>query len=285
MEQQGLTNMPSATNPTRSWLFTPATRPDRFAKAKEAGADVVIIDLEDAVAPDQKDAARASALDYLAQANASGPARALRINGLDTAAGIADLHALLNLAVAPDFIVLPKTEGPGHLQVLDRLLTAAKRPTRLVGIVESARGLAAVQAIAVATPRLTGLMLGAADLAADLGAATAWSPLMYARSRLVLACALAGVTPIDSPFFNVHDANALSREVADAIAFGFAAKAAIHPSQITPINDALTPSPEAVAHARTVLDANRQGVGVVDGQMVDEAVARKARRTLAAAGQ
>jgi len=166
--------MPNTTKPTRSWLFTPATRPDRFAKAEEAGADVIIIDLEDAVAPNQKDAARASALDYLAQANASGPARALRINGLDTAAGIADLNALLNLAVAPDFIVLPKTEGPGHLQVLDRLLTAAKRPIRLVGIVESARGLAAVEAIAMATPRLTGLMLGAADL----GAATAWSPLM-----------------------------------------------------------------------------------------------------------
>ncbi len=277
--------MPSTSKPTRSWLFTPATRPDRFAKAKEVGADVIIIDLEDAVAPDQKNTARANALTFLAEANASGPARALRINGLDTAAGIADLHALLNSAAAPDFIVLPKTEGPGHLQVLERLLTAAKWPTRLIGIVESARGLAAVETIAAATPRLDGLMLGAADLAADIGAATAWSPLRYARSRLVHACALAQVTPIDSPFFNVRDADALSREVADAVAFGFTAKAAVHPNQIKSINGALTPSPDALAHARSVLDANRQGVGVVDGQMVDEAVARKARRTVAAAAQ
>lgn len=276
--------MPNLSKPTRSWLFTPATRPDRFAKANEAGADVIILDLEDAVAPDQKDAARSVGLNYLAQTAASGPTRALRINGLDTPAGIADLHALLASTALPEIIVLPKTEGAGHLQVLDRLLTATKRSTRLIGIVESARGLAAVDEIAGATPRLDGLMLGAADLAADLGAATAWSPLAYARARLVHACALSGVIPIDSPFFDVHDAEALSEEVAAAIAFGFAAKAAIHPSQIAPINAGLTPGVDALEHARAVLLANQQGVGVVDGQMVDEAVARKARRIAAAAG-
>jgi (S)-citramalyl-CoA lyase len=90
---------------------------------------------------------------------------------------------------APDYLVLPKTESAGHLQILDRLLTTAKRPTRLVGLVESNRRLAAVEAIAGATPRLAALMLGAADMAADLRAATAWAPLAYVRSRLVLACA------------------------------------------------------------------------------------------------
>jgi (S)-citramalyl-CoA lyase len=276
------------TNPAsvrvRSWLFTPATRADRFAKASEAGADVAILDLEDAVAPKDKDRARTAALDYLAGNPADGALHALRINGLDTRAGISDLHALLGSKAAPDFLVLPKTETPGHLQVLDRLLTAAGKATRLIGIVESARGLAAVEAIANATPRLAGLMLGAADMAADLGAATAWEPLAFARGRLVAACALAGVVPIDAPFFDLRDEAGLKQEVAAAVALGFAAKAAIHPAQIAAINAALTPSAEAVDKARAILAENAKGVGTVDGQMIDEAIARKARRTLAAAG-
>src|SRR5271170_4396019 len=100
---------------------------------------------------------------------------------------------------------LLRTETAGHLQILDRLLTAASRTIRLIGLIESARGLAAVEAIATATPRLVGLMMGAADMAADLGATTAWEPLAYARSRLIAACALADVTPIDSPFFDIHN--------------------------------------------------------------------------------
>ena len=278
--------MSSKTKPTRSWLFTPGTRPDRFAKAAEIGADVLIIDLEDAVSPEDKPKARATALEYLSGSAANAVSRAIRINGLDTAAGIADLDALLASSAAPDFLVLPKTDSPGHLHILDRLLAAAGRGTRLIGIIESARGLAAAEAIAAAaSPRLFGLMLGAADMAADLGIATAWPPLVAVRSRLVLACALAGVTPIDSPFFDVHDVDGLSREAADALAFGFPAKAAIHPGQVGPINQALTPTGKAVEHAKAVLSANAEGVGIVDGQMIDEAVARKARHTLAAAGQ
>ena len=268
----------------RSWLFTPATRPDRFAKASVAGADVAILDLEDAVAPRDKARARATALDYLAGNPADGALHALRINGLDTRAGISDLDALLGSKAAPDFLVLPKTETAGHLQILDRLLTAEGNETRLIGLIESARGLAAVEAIATATPRLVGLMLGAADMAADFGAATAWEPLAFARGRLIAACALAGVMPIDAPFFDIRDEDGLKQEVAAAVALGFAAKAAIHPAQIGAINAALTPSAEAVEKARAILAENAKGVGTVDGQMIDEAVARKARRTLAAAG-
>src|SRR5277367_6336503 len=268
---------------TRSWLFTPATRPERFIKAAEIGADVLLIDLEDAVAPRDKSAARATALDYLAGPRA-GTLRALRINGLDTRAGIADLEALLGSAASPDFLVLPKTETAGHLQILDRLLRSAGKDTRLIGLIESARGLAAAEAIATATPRLAGLMLGAADMAADLGAATAWQPLVFARGRLIAACALAEVTPIDAPFFGIRDEPGLKQEVAAAVALGFAAKAAIHPAQIGAINAALTPSAEAVETARAILAESAKGVGTVDGKMIDEAVARKARRTLASAG-
>jgi (S)-citramalyl-CoA lyase len=273
-----------ATIRTRSWLFTPATRPDRFAKASVAGADVAILDLEDAVAPNDKSQARTTALDYLANRPADGARHALRINGLDTRAGIADLDALLGSRAAPDFLVLPKTETAGHLQILDRLLTAAGKNTRLVGLIESARGLAAVAAIATATPRLAGLMLGAADMAADLGAATAWEPLAFARAQLIAGCALAYITPIDAPFFDLRDEAGLKQEISAAVRLGFGAKAAIHPAQIGAINAALTPTAEATAKARAILAENTKGVGTIDGQMIDEAVARKARRILTAAG-
>ena len=275
--------MPQQTKPTRSWLFTPGTRPERFAKAQDVGADVLIIDLEDAVSPQDKPDARKAALEYLST-EAGGPHRALRINGLDTPAGIADLDALFGSKATPDFVVLPKTESGGHLLILDRLLAASGKTARLVGLIESARGIARVEEIAATTPRLFGLMLGAADMAADLGAATAWEPLATTRSQLVAACALAGVAPIDSPYFDVHDADGLRHEVDASKAFGFTAKAAVHPSQVAPINAALTPTDDEVAKAKRVLSTNQGGVGVVDGQMVDEAVARKARRILAAAG-
>src|SRR5271163_2693726 len=258
---------------TRSWLFTPATRPDRFAKASAAGADIAILDLEDAVAPGDKAQARTTALEYLMDEPADRVRHALRINGLDTRAGISDLDGLLGSTAAPDFLVLPKTETAGHLIILDRLLTEASKATRLIGLIESARGLAAVEAIATATPRLAGLMLGAADMAADLGATAAWEPLLaLASGRLIVACALAGVMPVDSPFFDLHDEPGLKQEVAGAVALGFSAKAAIHPAQIGAINAAFTPSAEAVERARKILTENVKGVGTVDGQMVDQAV-------------
>ena len=277
--------MPHANpKPIRSWLFTPATRPDRFAKAAAAGADVSIIDLEDSVAPNDKDRSRDTALGFLRARETSGVRYALRINGLDTQAGLRDLSAMLETDATPDYLVLPKTEFAAHLQILDRLLTSASKQTKLVGIIESARGLAAVEAVAAATPRLAGLMLGAADMAADLDAATDWEALASVRARLVAACALTGVTAIDSPYFDVRDADGLKQEVARSIAFGFQAKAAIHPGQIAAINAALTPTPDAIEKARAVLAENAKGVGAIGGQMIDEAVARKARRILAAAG-
>ena len=274
----------AAFKPTRSWLFTPATRPDRFGKAAASGADVAIVDLEDSVAPGDKDRARGTALGFLKAQKPEGARYALRVNGLDTRAGLRDLNGLIEAGAAPDYLVLPKTETAGHLQILDRLLAAASLDTRLVGIVESARSLASVETIAAATPRLAALMLGAADMAADLGAAAAWEPLAFARGRLVAACALAGVTAIDAPYFDVHDGDGLRQDVTRAVALGFQAKAAIHPGQIGAINTALTPTPEAVEKARAILVENAKGVGTVDGQMIDEAIARKARRVLATAG-
>ena len=267
----------------RSLLFTPATRPDRFAKAAEVGADVLIIDLEDSVAPADKARARETALGY--HASAHDAQTALRINGLETRAGIEDLHALLESKAEPDLVVLPKTESAAHLLILDRLLSASGKKCRIVAIVESVRGLDDVDAIAAATPRLAGVLFGAADMAADLGAQPTWEPLLHTRSRIVAACARSGVMSIDAPFFDVHDASGLEAEIARSRALGFVAKAAIHPSQIEPICRAFTPTPDAIARAQKILSVNRAGVGVLDGQMIDEAVARQARRTLTAAGQ
>ena len=276
---------PSTLTRVRSWLFTPATRPERFDKAAASGADVSIIDLEDSVAPADKAEARRAALAHLARPAADSCQRALRINGLDRRFGLADLQAYLESSACADYLVLPKTESEAHLQIVDRLLAEGGKATRLVGMIESARGLKASAAIAAATPRLTALLFGAADMSADLGAGTAWAPLAYARSRLVAACALAGVPAIDAPFFDVKDHEGLTQETSLAVALGFAGKAAIHPSQIAPINAALTPRSEEVAQARAILAESAKGVGVVQGRMVDEAVARKARRILAAAGE
>jgi (S)-citramalyl-CoA lyase len=273
------------THRMRSWLFTPATRPDRFEKATTVGADILILDLEDAVAQADKEMARATALDYLSHANSTTTARALRVNGLETAAGLADLNALIKSDASPDLVVLPKTESATHLIILDRLLSSAGKTARLVAIIESASGLSAVEDIARATPRLAALLFGAADMAADLSAEPTWEPLLYTRSRIVAACEGAGVTAVDTPYFDIHDSAGLKEELTRSRAAGFSSKAAIHPNQVEAINSALTPTAQAVAEARAILAENKKGVGVVNGRMVDEAVARKARRVLAAVGE
>ena len=267
----------------RSWLFTPATRPERFEKAFEACADALIVDLEDAVAPADKDTARQTAFSYLLNREAETGTVALRINGLDTIAGINDLHALLNSEVDPEVIVLPKASSFEQLGILANLLAVSGKAARVVAIIETAGALAEIEKLAQA-PKLLGLMFGAADMAADLGAATSWEGLIYARQRLVAAAASSNILPIDAPFFDIHDSDGGAKEVQQALEIGFRAKAAIHPRHIEAINQSLTPSADMVEQARRILAENGKGVGVVDGKMIDEAVARKARRVLSMAG-
>jgi (S)-citramalyl-CoA lyase len=176
---------------------------------------------------------------------------------------------LLGSSAAPDFLVLPKTETVGHLRILERLLIAAGKDTRLIGLIETTHGLPAT-----ASPRLVGLMFGAADMAADLSAEPSWAALSGPRGRVVAACALAGVLAIDAPFFNIHDEGGLKQETAAAVALGFRTKAAIHPAQIGAINAALTPTAGGVEESRSILAENAKGVGTIDGQLVDEAIAQ-----------
>lgn len=267
----------------RSWLFSPATKSDRFDRAAEAGADVLVIDLEDSVALSDKAMARQAALHYLEKPSDSSIAHALRVNSPKSSHGLEDLLALIQSNVRPNYVVIPKVESAEIVQLVDALLCDAGKPTSLVALIETPAGVATVDNIARSTPRLAALLFGAADYAASLGAEVAWEPLLYARSRLLNAAALSGVETIDSPYFDLENDEGLRQEARTAVQLGFTAKAAIHPKQVVTINMALTPTPEEVAEARRILEVNAQGVGVVGGRMVDEAIARKARRTLAIA--
>ena len=268
----------------KSWLFTPATKADRFGRAAEVHADALIIDLEDAVALSDKQKARTAALQYLEQPAGSRLPGALRINAPVTRTGIEDLHSLLESSAALDYIILPKCDSPAFISMVRVLLDQAGKETEIIALIESAKGVEALPDIVKSDVKPVGLLFGAADMAADLGAKTTWETLFFVRSRILQVAASAGVVVVDSPFFDIADLEGLKRETKAAEDLGFHGKAAIHPKQISIINEVFTPSAEEVARARQILTVNQQGVGSVDHQMVDEAVARKARLVLERAG-
>ena len=268
----------------KSWLFTPATKADRFGRAAEVHADALIIDLEDAVALSDKQKARTAALQYLEQPAGSRLPGALRINAPVTRTGIEDLHSLLESSAALDYIILPKCDSPAFIRMVRVLLDQAAKKTEIIALIESAKGVEALPDIVKSDVKPVGLLFGAADMAADLGAKTTWETLFFVRSRILQVAASAGVVVVDSPFFDIADLEGLKREIKAAEDLGFHGKAAIHPKQISIINEVFTPSAEEVARARQILTVNQQGVGSVDHQMVDEAVARKARLVLERAG-
>ena len=257
----------------RSWLFLPANRADRLAKAMGSGADTVILDLEDAVAPDQKDSARAQMLQSL-QAPRTIPL-AVRINPTDTEAGLEDMLALLRVVTPPDVVILPKTDAAAQIRQARKLL-----PCRLMALVETARGVMNAAEIMNARPDF--IAFGAADYAADLGTSPDWPAMASARSRLVEAAASQGLPAIDSPCFALTDAEAIRAESEAARGLGFVGKLAIHPAQIPPLHAAFTPSEAETLWARRVLEENSKGAAMVDGKLVDEAIARQARRILSA---
>ena len=264
----------------KSWLFTPATKADRFGRAAEVHADALIIDLEDAVALLDKQKARTAALQYLEQPAQGRLPCALRINAPVTRTGIEDLHSLLESSAAPAYIILPKCDSPAFIRMVRTLLDQAAKDTEIIALIESAKAVDALPDIVGSEVRPVALMFGAADMEADLGAKTGWEPLLFVRSRIVQVAASAGIVAVDSPFFDIADLEGLKKETTAARDLGFHGKAAIHPKQISVINDVFAPSDDEVAKARQILAVNQQGVGSVDHQMVDEAIARKARLTL-----
>jgi len=270
---------------TRSLLFTPADRPDRFAKGPSSGADGVVLDLEDGVGLPAKPAARKAALAFFADpvAAPSGFVWALRLNHVTTQAGLEDLLALRD-ANKPAVVVLPKTESVAEIEIALAHLSANGTPT-IVALIESGRGLAAAEEIAT-HPAVAALAFGGADLAADLHATLTWEPMLFARSRIVQAAASAGIAAWDVPFLDIHDPDGLKRETVAAKALGYVCKLAIHPAQIATINAVFTPSQSEVVRAQRVVsafEAAHGGACQVDGKMVDAPVVKAARRTVALA--
>ena len=267
----------------RSLLFVPGTTPERFAKAAASGADGIIIDLEDAVPEAEKNAARAAAIAYLQTPPLGNVTRCLRINSPHTPQGLRDLLALIDAAAVPDAVLVPKTESADDLTLIGDVLGARAETVALLALIETARALSVADEIA-AHPRVTALVLGGADLAADLGTTMAWEPLLFARSRLVQAAATAGIPALDVPHLDLGDPAGLVTETAASQRLGFSGKLAIHPQQVAAINAAFTPSADAVAQAERIVAAFRSaagGVCLVDGRMVDPPIVRAAERILA----
>jgi (S)-citramalyl-CoA lyase len=271
--------------PCRSLLMTCALHPQRYLKAEECGADIGTLDLEDAVPAGAKEEARRLALPFLASGARVGFTRALRINSLRTEDGLRDLLAVLASGARPEILFLPKVESPEELVMVDQILAGRLPGTVLLATIETAAGLCEVEEIAAApTPRLWGLIFGAADFSASVGASLTWEPLLFARSRIVAAVSRSALRAIDAPCFDLEDAAELHREIELSRQIGFAGKAAIHPRQVEAINRGFTPSAEAVARAREVLAESESRGGeicVVEGQMVGPPGVHAARRLLA----
>ena len=270
----------------RSVLFVPAVRPDRFAKAVATGADAVCIDLEDGVSVEQKDEARDKALALLTERPACRAEVMLRINEPGSDLGERDLAALVGAGVSPDSLMVPKVSGPEALTSLERRLGPALAGLPLIVQIETARGLAAADTIATASPNVAVLFFGAVDLSAELGCAIEWDALLYARSRVVAAAALAGVDAMDTPFMDVSAPDELGEEAEAVRRLGFTGKAAIHPTQVPIIQSAFSPDVAAVAWARRMVAAyegNQGGVLLVDGKLIERPVIASAQRILAIA--
>lgn len=272
----------------RSMLFVSGERPDRFSKAFATDADVVCIDLEDAVPPAGKAAARAAALKFAGQARTGGgPDLALRLNALGTNEGLLDLLALGEAGVALDYLLVPKVEFARDLVLIT---TWASRSFRsLVALVETPLGVENAHSIASAVsggaPQLAALMLGGADLSAELGAAFEWTGLLSARGRLVNAARASGLQAWDVPCIETGDMAGLQAETASVLRMGYSCKAAIHPKQIGTIHEAFEPSAEQAQWARDVLQAHAErgaaqasGAFLHNGKMIDAPVIRNARR-------
>ena len=261
-----------------TWLYVPGDRPPIVAKALAAGADVVVIDLEDAVAPDRKEYARAATADLL-RAPQPVPVH-VRVNAPDSPWAARDVTALATLPGLSG-LRLPKVTGPEEVRRV-----AAVTPLPLYALLESALAIEHAHAIATAHPALRGISLGEADLRADLGV-RADAGLDWPRSRVIVAARAAGLPPPpQSVHPDIRDLDGLAASCAHGRALGFLGRAAIHPRQLPVIERAYLPTEAELEHAETIIKAatTTQGAQALpDGRFIDAAVVAMARRTLSSA--
>ncbi len=272
--------------PIRSYLYVPGSDPRRIEKALASEADAVILDLEDAVAPNRKEEARTTVAEVL-RSEHEKPVF-VRINAPDSVLAEEDVEAVAGPRLAG--LRLPKTESPEAARRVAQHLEKLGCEVGLQCLIESALGLEFAFEIARAHEKVVGMSLGEADLAADLGV-RGDAGLLYARSRLVAATRAAGLPgPVQSVYTNVRDAEGLRRSTMEGKNMGFVGRSAIHPAQIEVINEVFTPTEEEVAEAKDLLARLEESTGtgtgafaLEDGRFVDEAVVGSARLTLALA--
>ncbi len=263
----------------RSLLFVPGNRPDRFEKACASAADLVCIDLEDAVAPQDKDEARKTVIEYLSGTDHEHVS--LRINSADSDYYKADVKALAKAAPELPFVLMPKVGENADVKALDKALPDKCGP--IMALIESAKGLVNCEEI-VSHDRVAYVMYGSVDYAGDVGCGADWETHLYARSRLVAACAAYDAVLFDTPHIDLKDMDGLEAATRKGRNLGIFARAAIHPAQIGPIHTALKPTEAQIAHAHRVVEAYKASEGnvaLLDGKMIEAPIIKAARRILA----
>lgn len=271
----------------RSIMFTPGDRPEMMRKAPDAGADVVVFDVEDAVSPARKDEARDTVRSVLVDPDFDPDAEVcVRVNAAP-AGWQADLDALFDgeSEIRLDAVMCPKVESPDDLRAVADTLDAYDKRVPLFALIESARGVLRADELA-AVSAVEALVFGSEDLAADVGATTTPSlaELDYARQRVVLAAAAHDVSAIDTMVTDFSDEDQLVESTETAVQYGYDGKLAIHPAQVDAINEAFTPDRDelewatAVMAAKAEADAAGRGVFEVDGEMIDAPLVAKAER-------
>ncbi len=291
------------TDRARAWLFVPGDSEKKLAKADGIGADVLILDLEDAVAAERRPAARELVREYLAARRGKRRSQLwVRVNPLSSADALLDLAGVM--PGAPDGIVVPKTDSGDDVARLSHYLAAleareaiAQGQTRILPVAtETARALFHLGTYAGVTPRLAGLTWGAEDLPAALGASTNRGPdgelafpYQLARALCLAGAVAAGVQPVDTVYPDFRDSAGLEKTCARARMDGFTGKIAIHPDQVGVIQTAFSPTDDEIARARRVVAAFKAnpsaGTVGLDGQMLDKPHLTQAERVLALAGE
>ncbi|RKF13913.1 CoA ester lyase [Roseovarius spongiae] len=294
--------------PNRCQLFGPGSNAKLFEKMAASDADVVNIDLEDSVSPTDKDRARAQTIEAINDVDWGSKVLSVRINGLDSGWWYRDVVDLLEQAGDRlDQIMIPKAGCAADIYAVDALVTAVERargrtkPISFEVIIESAAGIAHVEEIAAASPRLQAMSLGAADFAASMGMATTgiggtqenyymlhdgakhWSdPWHWAQAAIVAACRTHGLLPVDGPFGDFSDDDGFRAQARRSATLGMVGKWAIHPKQIALANEIFTPTEEAVTEAREILaameeaKARGEGATTYKGRLVDIASIKQA---------
>ena len=293
----------------RCQLFGPGSRPALFEKMARSAADVINLDLEDSVAPGDKEAARANIIQAIGDVDWGDKLVSVRINGLDTPFWYRDVIDLLEQAGERlDQIMIPKAGCAADIYALDAVITAVERAkgrekrVTIEAIIETAAGICHVEEIAAASPRMAAISLGAADFAASMGMATTgiggtqenyymlhqgqqyWAdPWHWAQTKIVAACRTHGVLPVDGPFGDFSDPDGFRAQALRSATLGMVGKWAIHPNQVALANEVFSPTETAVNDAREILaameKAKAEGMGAVTwkGKLIDLASMRQAR--------